>query len=61
MKLEDLINIWAEENHFSILQITTVNGESYSSFGSRIEDRELFLIVVYTKKTTKKQKTEHKV
>lgn len=44
------INMWAEENNFKILQITTANGASYTSKNSSyVLEVEIFLIVLYVK------------
>jgi hypothetical protein len=47
-KIEDKINFWAKEENVVILQLNTVLGESYSVFGQRTEDREVFIIILYS-------------
>lgn len=61
MNMDDIIAAWVNEENVTILSIATVHGENYSSFGSRVENKEIFLIVTYTKKSNKKTKTENKV
>ena len=61
MNMDDTINAWVNEENVTILNIATMNGENYSSFGSRVVNSEIFLIVTYAKKLSKKTKTDNKV
>jgi hypothetical protein len=54
LKMEDIINSWAESENNLITQVDSFTGESYSSFGSRVEDKEVIFIVLYSKIKPKK-------
>ncbi len=48
LKLEEYINAWAEEEEKLILQHSVIDGASYSYFGNRQEDKEIFVSVLYS-------------
>ena len=57
MLIEEKINVWAEEEKVKVIQVSLMDGEEYTTFGSRIENKEVFFIVLYSqvKKNNKKQ------
>jgi hypothetical protein len=48
LNIEEYINAWAEEEGKMILQHSVVSGASYTSFGNRQDDKEIFVSVLYS-------------
>jgi hypothetical protein len=53
LNMEHYINTWAEEENKTILQHSIIDGSSYSAFGNRQDDKEIFISVLYCDKEKK--------
>jgi hypothetical protein len=49
LDLEEKINIWAQEEQINILNVSSSSGQSYSGFGNRVSEKEMFVFVVFSK------------
>jgi hypothetical protein len=57
-KIQEAINAWIEEKNVNVVQVETISGETYSTFGSRVDEKEIFLIILYKNKNNNiKKKT----